>query len=126
MKKFITIALAVAVLFSFAACQPNGSYDIVNEAKLGYTATGKTVYLEGEAFDPEGYSFVLVNNVGGTTPVDAADLTFSEISADGKVTVTYLGSETIKLTLTVTVDDIETDESKAFHAYLQGLEWRLI
>ena len=108
MKKFITIALAVAVLFSFAACQPNGSYDVVQSAELGYTAVGKTVYLEGEAFDPEGYSFVLVNNVGGTTPVDAADLTFSEISADGNVTVTYLGSETIKLTLTVTVDDIES------------------
>ena len=26
----------------------------------------------------------------------------------------------------ITVDDIETDESKAFHAYLQGLEWRLV
>ena len=109
MKKFITIALAVAVLFSFAACQPNGSYDVVQSAELGYTAVGKTVYLEGEAFDPEGYSFVLVNNVGGTTPVDAANLSFSKIeNKEGKdvVTVSYLGS--MSLTLPVTVEPIDS------------------
>ena len=117
MNKLITKALAESVLFSFAACQPNGSYDIVNEAKLGYTATGKTVYLEGEAFNPEGYSFVLVNNVGGTTPVDAADLAFSEISGE-KVTVTYLGSLSLELSVEVEpVDHITAEIPAGTQAY---------
>ena len=117
MKKFITIALAVAVLFSFAACQPNGSYDVVQSAELGYTAVGKTVYLEGEAFDPEGYSFVLVNNVGGTTPVDTADLAFSEIAGE-KVTVTYLGSLSLELSVEVeSVDHITAEIPAGTQAY---------
>ncbi len=127
MKKFITIALAVAVLFSFAACQPNNSYDVVQAVELGYTAVGKTVYLEGEEFDPSGYTFVLVNNVGQTSTIDASSLTFSALPEpadnDGTVTVSYMGTLTAAIPVTVEAIaslDVVIPESATAYAKIGG------
>ena len=71
MKKFITIALAVAVLFSFAACQP--TYKTV----IGMSATtDKTNYLVGQSIDLSSVDVTVRYSDGSSDAFTGEDVTY--------------------------------------------------
>ena len=71
MKKFITIALAVAVLFSFAACQP--TYKTV----IGMSATtDKTNYLVGQSIDLSSVDVTVRYSDGSSDTFTGEDVTY--------------------------------------------------
>ena len=91
MKKFITIALAVAVLFSFAACQEPIDVN-------GYVPTGLSIQyngediLAGEAFDATQYSATITykNGKPGEYAGQFALMDSSDAATDKYVTGVYV------------------------------------
>ena len=91
MKKFITIALAVAVLFSFAACQPT-SYD-GQVVRLGATIN-EGAYLVGETVTVDDFTFVGYTNIGAEVSVSSSDVTITSgehkvVADDNTVAFSY-------------------------------------
>ena len=71
MKKFITNALAVAVLFSFAACQPTYKTVIVMSA-----TTDKTNYLVGQSIDLSSVDVTVRYSDGSSDAFTGEDVTY--------------------------------------------------
>ena len=88
MKKFITIALAIAVLFSFAACQ-QATYDGKVETMSAKINEG--VYLVGETLTADNFTFTGYTNIGAEVEIPASDVTMTSnddtIVTDGKTVV---------------------------------------
>ncbi len=74
MKKFITIALAVAVLFSFAACQNQAP---VTGLVSRIVATQTETYVVGEKATPSGFSYVGYTTLGTEVSISASEITFT-------------------------------------------------
>ena len=88
MKKFITIALAVAVLFSFAACQ-NGptTYTLTGVAEL----KEGVYYLTGEELKADDFVFTAYTYDGRSVDFPASDISSISLEDDGE-TVTAFGN----------------------------------
>ena len=84
MKKFITIALAIAVLFSFAACQ-QVTYD-GQVVKMDASINDGT-YLVGETITAADFTFVGYTNIGAEITIPASDVTMDDADADGEYVV---------------------------------------
>ncbi len=106
MKKFITIALAVAVLFSFAACQQ--AYKVPTGFSVSAT---KTSYIVGDALDLSTVTGTVEYSDGSTKTVAGGELattTTTISSGETSVTFTY-GDFSAKLPIKVySVSDIDT------------------
>ena len=86
MKKFITIALAVAVLFSFAACQ-QPTYKNIDTISIAQ----KDIILDGETVTPDMFE-VTANYTDGTSGVISAAIDLSQANV-ASATVTSYGKE---------------------------------
>ena len=90
MKKILIALLAVAVIFSFAACDNStgtgsGSYEdlYVTSISVSKAADAPAAYFDGEAFDIEDYVVVATQLNGETVNIDVTDGTVTT-SLDGK------------------------------------------
>ena len=84
MKKFITIALAIAVLFSFAACQ-QVTYD--GQVVKMVVSSNESTHLIGETITVDDFTFVGYTNIGAEIAIPASDVTMDEADADGEYVV---------------------------------------
>ena len=87
MKKFITIALAVAVLFSFAACQ-QPTYKNIDTISIAQ----KGVILEGETVTPDMFE-VTANYTDGTSGAISAAIDLTTETGVASASVTSYGKE---------------------------------
>ncbi len=92
MKKFITIALAVAVLFSFAACQNQvPTYPVTKEVtSAGIEQVGN--FIKGEKATADGFKAILYYSDGSTQEYDgnAQIITVSDDGATATASVKYI------------------------------------
>ena len=109
MKKFITIALAVAVLFSFAACQQ--AYKVPTGLSVSTTRTG---YLVGEQIDLSTVTGTLEYSDGSTRTISGAELSAPQgldvDSTTTEISFVYGGNGGVGATLLINVynySDIE-------------------
>ena len=110
MKKFITIALAVAVLFSFAACQ-NGptTYTLTGVAEL----KEGVYYLTGEELKADDFVFTAYTYDGRSVDFPASDISSISANAAGEVTASGNGISFAGKITTYAVDSITVDGSNA-------------
>ena len=117
MKKFITIALAVAVLFSFAACQPS-SFDMATDGNdiAKVTLVDAPTFYEGETYTDLMVK-VDVERINGKT-TEGLDATLTIGSGAAKTTDTYatvkaygLDSDGYKVPVTVVGYTLAADYS---------------
>ena len=89
MKKFITIALAVAVLFSFAACQQTPVYRNVSYITVEQTED----MLTGQVFDASKFTVTATFTDGTEGPVNVAvESEDGGVTASAKLTIANVGA----------------------------------
>ena len=92
MKKFITIALAVAVLFSFAACQPTYKHVIAVTA-----TTDKTEYLVGDEIDLSSIAVTVKYSDGSSEDLTGNDVTVAVTTSGADGLTVKQGLNTVQL-----------------------------
>lgn len=82
MKKILSILLAVAVVFSFAACSNGPEYTFYGKEVASVTLSSAPAYLKGETVNPSDVSLRVVFDDGTETTVTGQDVGMK--TSDGK------------------------------------------
>lgn len=82
MKKILSILLAVAVVFSFAACSNGPEYTFYGKEVASVTLSSAPAYLKGETVNPSDVSLRVVFDDGTETTVTGQDVGMR--TSDGK------------------------------------------